>query len=215
MASLQSKLADYRRKAHTSTTREVREPWLIDGDLAEELAALHKARTVATARHARQRAKLIPGEDDERMAGPDTSILDAEQAAELAQLDEQIAAAETAAQDQTVFLVFRAVSSPRYDEIFHAATVAAATAGAAKAVEAELASRLASACWAGAETDGVLDRTQSWDELKAMTDSEDDFDSPLMTPGFVDHVEMLVLAMNRRVPTVPFSLRPSGTTATH
>ena len=56
---------------------------------------------------------------------------------------------------------------------------------------------------------------KTWDDLKALTDSEDDFGAPLMTPGFVDHVEMLVLGLNRRVPAVPFSLRPSGRTATH
>lgn len=215
MASLRSKLDVYRRQQHTSSTREVREPWLIDGDLGDELAALHKARTAMTERHARQRARLVPDEDDERMAGPDLSMRDETDAAELARLDERIAAVEADAKDQTVFLVFRAISSPRYDELYHAATLAAALPGASRAVESELASRLASACWVGAETDGVLDRAQTWDDLKALTDSEDDFGAPLMTPGFVDHVEMLVLALNRTVPAVPFSLRPSGRTATH
>lgn len=206
MAALRSKIRSYQKKQKTSTQRELREPWLIDGDLAEQADALAARREQVVAEYAVERKALVGGVDDadDRMAGPDTSEIDAAEQAALAELDAEVAELRAQAEEQTVFLIFRPVSSPRYDEIWQQAVTEAAKPGAARSAEALLTSLLAAACFRGTEVDGKVDDTESWDELKALTDDEDDFGVPMMTPGFVDFVETKVLALNRRIPASPF-----------
>ena len=208
MAALRSKIRKYQTKQKKSSQRELREPWVIDGDLAEEADALTARREAVVAQYARKRRELA-GDDDgdgpEFFAGPDFSEIDAAEAAALEPIDAEIAELRALADEQTVYLVFRPVSSPVYDELFHRASSESAK-GAVKSVEALLCGYLASACFVGTEVDGELDRSETWDELKALTDDDsDDFGAPLMTPGFVDYIETLVLALNRRVPARPFS----------
>lgn len=200
MASLRAKIGDYQRKTKTSTMRELREPWLIDGDLAEQADDLARERERIVNHYAGKRARLV-GEDDERMAGPDTSELDAAEASELAELDAKVAELRVLAEAQTVYLIFRPVTGPRYDELYFAAV---SSTDKTRSPEARLTSALASACFVGTEVEGVLDTSETWDALKALTDDEDDFGAPLMTPGFVDYVETKVLALNRRIPATPF-----------
>lgn len=209
MAALRSKIRSYQKKQKTSTQRELREPWLIDGDLAEQADALAARREQVVAEYALERKALVggsgwDGEADDRMAGPDTSGIDAAEQAALAELDAEVAELRAQAEEQTVFLIFRPVSSPRYDEIWQQAVTEAAKPGAARSAEALLTSLLAAACFRGTEVDGKVDDSESWDELKALTDDEDDFGVPMMTPGFVDFVETKVLALNRRIPASPF-----------
>ena len=206
MAALRSKIRSYQKKQKTSTQRELREPWLIDGDLAEQADALAARREQVVAEYAVERKALVgwDGEADDRMAGPDTSGIDAAEQAALAELDAEVAELRAQAEEQTVFLIFRPVSSPRYDEIWQQAVTEAAKPGAARSAEALLTSLLTAACFRGTEVDGKVDDTESWDELKALTDDEDDFGVPMMTPGFVDFVETKVLALNRRIPASPF-----------
>ena len=204
MAALRSKIRNYQAKQKTSTQRELREPWLIDGDLAEEADKLAAKRASIVAESARQRAELIgDDDDDERMAYPDTSEIDTAEQTALAEIDAEVAELRARAAEQTVYLVFRPVSSPRYDELWQQAITEAAS-GATRSAEALLTSRLASACFVGTEVDGELDRSETWEVLTSATDSEDDFGAPLITPGFVDFVETKVLALIRRIPARPF-----------
>lgn len=213
MANLRGQIRDYQKKQHKGTRREIREPWLLDGDLAEELEALAKRRDAIADQFAHQRAEL-ESRNDETWGGIDTSEVDQAEAAALAPIDAELASLRERAEDQTVFLVFRPVTSPRYDELLGAAARAAAKPDATVTAESMLGSSLAAACFMGAEKDGHIDRDLTWDELKAMTDTEDDFGAPLMNPGFVDYIETMVIALNRRVSAAPFSSNPSATTAT-
>ena len=211
MASLRAKIGDYQRKNKTSTARELREPWLIDGDLAEQADDLARERERIVNHYAGKRARLAD-DDDERMAGPDTSDLDAAEAAELAELDAKVSELREVGEEQTVYLIFRPIPGPRYDELYHAAVTEAAKKTATRTAESVLMSLVAAESFVGVESDGELDTTETWDGLKALTDSEDDFGVPLMTPGFIDYVESKAFALNRRIPTAPFWPKPSAQT---
>lgn len=213
MANLRDRIRDYQQKQHKGTRRELREPWLFDGDLAEELEALSQRRDAIADQYAKQRASREAA-NDEIWGGVDTSDIDRAEQEALAPIDAELADLRERAADQTVYLVFRPVTSPRYDELFSAAMRAAGKPDAAQTAETLLSSSLASACFVGVESGGKLDRDLSWDELKAMTDTEDDYGSPLMTPGFVDYIETMVVALNRRTSAAPFSSKPSARTAT-
>ena len=240
MASLRAKVAQLQAKERKSTTRELHEPWTLDGDLVDDYNAvqqrhddlvkqfegeLSKLRDEA----ARQRnAQVAADEDDEdaRFGGPDTAEIDRweadetaginqRRAAMLAPLDAELARLKAAIEESTVFLCFRAIPSARYDELLSGVASDSTRSSSQAAVLAAFQTELAKASFVGVESDGALDRDQSWAALKELTDAEDDDGNPLMTAGFVDYVETKVLALNRRVNTAPFSLTPSKATATH
>lgn len=187
-------LQDRRKKA---VKQKVEHDFCLSPDLLGDLEDLQAARAEAEWPFS-QRIALIRAESAERMTGPaDTSAMEAERDAALAELDQQIEAKREEIRDASLILHFQAISSTEYGDLVNKFDPNKDDASFRRFTDA-----LIPACWVKATTASGAPTDLTWADILASGPNS----------GEVDAISTRVLAANRIGVDIPFSLSPSART---